>query len=79
MTDDFITPRPALTEEDQRVYSETLTRLAHSPCSDILMDALRYKALRRLTPAEYLEFHKRNLAGENFDAMVDKLVVDLGR
>ena len=34
----------------------------------------RYEALRKLKPYQFEELHKRNLAGENFDAMVDELV-----
>lgn len=32
---------------------------------------LRYETLRTFSPNKYAEFHKRNLAGENFDAMID--------
>jgi len=35
----------------------------------------RYEALRKLGPASYAELHRRNLAGERFDDMVDELVV----
>jgi hypothetical protein len=40
---------------------------------------LRYEALRKLTPQKYTELHRRNMAGERFDDMVDELVADLGR
>lgn len=35
---------------------------------------LRYEALRKVSPAEYLALHNRNIAGEPFDGMVDKLI-----
>ncbi|HEY6018525.1 MAG TPA: hypothetical protein VIY48_01060, partial [Candidatus Paceibacterota bacterium] len=36
--------------------------------------AARYEALRLLNPRQFTELYKRNLAGENFDAMVDELI-----
>ena len=38
-------------------------------------DAVRYDAVRRLTPDQFTELHKRNLEGENFDGMVEQLAV----
>jgi hypothetical protein len=38
---------------------------------------LRYEALRRLNPHQFTDLHKRNIAGENFDAMVDQLVEEM--
>jgi hypothetical protein len=37
-------------------------------------DAARYKSLRRLNARQFAELFERNLAGENFDAMVDALL-----
>ena len=37
---------------------------------------LRYEAIRKLNPHQFTDLHKRNLAGENFDAMVDQLVAE---
>ena len=37
--------------------------------------ALRYEALRKLNPRQYAELHKRNMDGENFDDMVDALMM----
>lgn len=34
----------------------------------------RYEALRRCSIAQFTELHLRNIAGENYDAMVDELV-----
>jgi hypothetical protein len=34
----------------------------------------RYEALRKLTAKQFTELNRRNLAGENFDGMVDALV-----
>lgn len=36
---------------------------------------LRYEALRKLAPRQFSDLHKRNLKGENFDAMVDEMVL----
>ena len=40
-------------------------------------DAVRYDALRRLTPDQFKELCTRNLNGENFDGMVEQLAVAL--
>ena len=36
--------------------------------------AARYEALRLLNARQHAELRERNLAGENFDAMVDELI-----
>jgi len=43
--------------------------------TELAIGHLRYEALRRLTPLQFTALHKRNLAGENFDEMVDCLVL----
>lgn len=35
---------------------------------------LRYEALRRLNPTQFAELHRRNLAGERFDDIVDEMI-----
>lgn len=35
----------------------------------------RYEALRKINPRQYRELHERNMNGENFDSMVDALVL----
>ena len=37
--------------------------------------ALRYEVLRKLNPRQYAELYKRNMDGENFDDMVDALMM----
>ena len=41
----------------------------------LALGSLRYETLRKLTPRQYTELHKRNIAGENFDGMVDALML----
>lgn len=60
--------------------SEALTRLAllvaiRKDTRDISLSYLRYEALRKLNPRQFSELHARNLQGENFDRMVDELIV----
>ena len=43
--------------------------------SDLALGWLRYEALRKVSPRVFGELHRRNLAGENFDAMVTGLVI----
>lgn len=40
------------------------------------LGALRYEALRRLQPMMFTELHRRCVAGENFDGMIDQLILD---
>lgn len=42
--------------------------------SDLAVGFLRYEALRKLKPYQFEALHKRNLAGEFFDDMVDELI-----
>ena len=43
--------------------------------NELVLGYLRYEALRKLTPYQYEKLCKRNLKGENFDGMVDELVI----
>ena len=43
--------------------------------TESIVGSLRYETLRKLTPRQYTELHKRNMAGENFDEMVDALML----
>ena len=45
----------------------------HQP---LALGCLRYEVLRTLNPHEYAELCRRNVAGENFDYMVDALVLE---
>ena len=42
---------------------------------ELALGYLRYETIRKLSPRQYTELHQRNLKGENFDGMVDELVV----
>lgn len=42
---------------------------------ELALGFARYEALRRLNPRQYRELHDRNMFGENFDRMVDALVL----
>lgn len=48
--------------------------IAHHTHRELALGFLRYEALRKLHPRQFSELHARNLAGENFDDMVTKLV-----
>lgn len=66
-----------MTPQQKRKLHKALEK-AESSADHVYQLALgycRYKALRKLNPRQYAELHKRNLAGENFDTMVDELVV----
>lgn len=56
---------------------EALQKLVRGQMPDELARGFaRYETLRRLNPKQFAELHARNLAGENFDQMVDSLVMD---
>lgn len=59
-------------------YKLSDAKLSNS-VEELAIGWMRYKALRALTPSQFAALHRRNLAGERFDDMVDELVVDLGR
>ena len=41
--------------------------------TELAMGWLRYEAIRKLNPRQFDELYRRNIAGENFDTMVDQL------
>ena len=41
---------------------------------EAVLGYLRYEELRKLNVNEFTELFKRNIAGENFDKMVDELI-----
>lgn len=45
----------------------------HAP-EELALGFLQYEVLRKLNPRQYTELYKKNLAGENFDDMVTKLI-----
>lgn len=58
---------------------EALQKLVRGQMPDELARGFaRYETLRRLNPKQFAEVYARNLAGENFDQMVDALAVDHG-
>ena len=46
---------------------------AHKQQDDFKLGHERYEKLRELNAQQFSELYQRNLAGENFDEMVDKL------
>jgi hypothetical protein len=56
----------------QRVVSQHIRERLPA---ELALGFARYEALRRLNPRQYSELHNRNIKGENFDGMVDALVL----
>ena len=52
---------------------KTIVR-CYIPYDDVCHGFLRYEALRKLNIVEFAALYTRNLAGENFDSMVDELI-----
>lgn len=54
------------------------TEMRRQP-DEIALGCLRYEALRRLNCHQIEDLHKRNMFGENFDGMVDELILGGGK
>ena len=74
-----------MTKESQENQTNTdklrlslLTTVAANdhPVRQLVLGFLRFEALRKLNPRKFAELHKRNLNGENFDGMIDSLIID---
>ena len=66
-----------VSEKLEKLVIDRLTNAAKN-CfryRELALGFLRYEALRKLNSRQYEELHKRNLNGENFDGMVDELIV----
>ncbi len=50
--------------------------IAKHTTAELALGWLRYEALRRVKPHEYVILHKRNLAGERFDDIVTEELLD---
>ena len=57
------------------IVAEYLAEAGENDEEQMMLDSLRYGVLRKLSPREFTELFKRNLNGENFDNMVDELVI----
>ena len=44
--------------------------------NEAILEALRYRSLKKLTATQYKNLCQRNLRGENFDEMVDRLILE---
>ncbi len=47
--------------------------LSYRNARELAIGYLRYEALRKLNPRQFAEICLKNLQGENFDALIDKL------
>jgi hypothetical protein len=68
-----------MNEQDKAIYRkavETCQREHEQSPQLLAIGWLRYEALRSLQPRQHAELHRRNLAGERFDDMVDALVIE---
>ena len=61
-----------MTKRDEKL----LNVLATNTAPELAIGWLRYEAVRKLNMVEYGALLVRNLDGENFDVMVDKLVAE---
>lgn len=63
-------------EQNKKLYSIISEAVDYFIYRDAILEALRYRALRKLNIKQYTDLRNRNLKGKNFDEMVDKLILD---
>lgn len=61
--------------QHQRVELHRVVRNLSVDIDTMALGYLRYEALRKLNPRDFVDLRARNLHGENFDEMVDELVL----
>ncbi len=66
-----------MTDLNKKIYERAIDkqRIEFSNV-ELAIGRARFEALRRLNPSQFADLHKRNLQGENFDKMIDDLIVD---
>lgn len=62
-------------QEKCKLARMIFNKAPHCNMPELTLGHMRYEALRRLNPMDFAELHRRNIAGEFFDDMVDELVV----
>ena len=67
------TPPPAKPQTPlQRRICDVLNYLHQG---EMALGYLRYEALRKIPPSKFQELHRRAIAGEHFDTMIDQLII----
>ncbi len=56
-------------------WQNDAAKIIDDKMADVIKGAARYEAIRKLSPRRLYEIHTRNMHGENFDDMIDELVV----
>lgn len=65
-----------MTDENKKIYEWAIARTERNfNQTELAIGCARYVALRRLNPSQFAEHHRRNIQGENFDKMIDDLIV----
>lgn len=54
---------------------DSVSRQEIAKNKDVFLNSLRYKYVRRLNPREFAALFTRNLNGENFDEMIDNMIL----
>ena len=62
-------------EKKQRLQRKASAAMENKNIAELTQGYLRYEALRLINSRHFQELCSRNANGENFDAMVDELVV----
>jgi hypothetical protein len=62
-------------DQKQTLQRKASAAMESKNIAELTQGYLRYEALRKLNSRQFQELNQRNLAGENFDEMVDQLVI----
>ncbi len=68
---------PERHKTEQRLRPLILDAMNRESGYEMARGFLRYEAYRKLKPPECAELYKRNIAGENFDDLIDELILKL--
>lgn len=65
-----------MNEEEIKLYGKKVEQALRSKTPvELAMGWLNYEALRKQNPRQFTELNQKNLAGEKFDTLVMKLVI----
>lgn len=62
-------------EQKQTLQRKASAAMESKNIAELTQGYLRYEALRKIGVSHFRELQQRNLAGENFDEMIDQLVI----
>ena len=62
-------------EQKQRLQRKASAAMESKNIAELTQGYLRYEAIRKLNLRQLQELNRRNLLGDNYDGMIDELIV----